>query len=285
MKFILPKIFLGMERWKWNKEYRVYVSNMGHFKDEYKEDLPFKTTSSGYLNVKTRCGYKLAHRLVMLTWRPIPGAEDLTVDHLDHNKRNNALSNLEWVTREENLRRADEDYLEDKVADIPVVKVKVKVTPKKKKQKTVIERDGSVKKFKTLAEAATWAMQTLPELKGNKDIKKDRIKNKIKNAYRNDTQYLGFMWEIESVEKCPAAASKKVEEPKVEVTIDQPEVEPQEEQSVPVEVIVDIDEEILEEYDVQVFVYTWDDVLVDTFNITSDNRSNAPPKKVRDGSG
>lgn len=32
--------------------------------------------------------------------------EQLTVDHLDHNKRNNSVDNLEWVTRAENMRRA-----------------------------------------------------------------------------------------------------------------------------------------------------------------------------------
>jgi hypothetical protein len=54
----------------------------------------------------------LAHRLVMLTWRPTPDAENLTVDHLDHNKRNNALSNLEWVSYEENQERAKDDLVE-----------------------------------------------------------------------------------------------------------------------------------------------------------------------------
>ena len=47
----------------------------------------------------------------MLTWRPIPNAEELTVDHLNHNKRDNSLENLEWVTKEENLRRAAEDLI------------------------------------------------------------------------------------------------------------------------------------------------------------------------------
>ena len=39
------------------------------------------------------------------------GMEELSVDHLDHNKRNNALYNLEWVTVAENQRRAAEDYI------------------------------------------------------------------------------------------------------------------------------------------------------------------------------
>lgn len=280
MKFILPKIFLGIERWKWNKEYRVYVSNMGHFKDEYKEDLPFKTTNSGYLNVKTRCGYKLAHRLVMLTWRPIPGAEDLTVDHLDHNKRNNALTNLEWVTREENLRRADEDHLDDEVAESPVPTVQVTVK-KKKKKRNEIER-GTIQHFKTPADAAKWAM-TLPELANNETVKVETVKKNLRKAAKNKTSYLGFMWEIDSVtqsenqkkKNAEAKAKAAAEEIVVAVTFD-----PEEEEA---EVIVEIDEEIMEEYDVQVFVYTWDSILVDTFNITSDNRSNAPPKGVKDG--
>jgi hypothetical protein len=49
----------------------------------------------------------------MLTWKPIPDAENLTVDHLNHNKRDNSLYNLEWVTQKENLRRAKEDSYVD----------------------------------------------------------------------------------------------------------------------------------------------------------------------------
>ena len=47
----------------------------------------------------------------MMTWKPIAGMDKMTVDHLDHNKRNNKLSNLEWVTEEENQRRAAEDHI------------------------------------------------------------------------------------------------------------------------------------------------------------------------------
>lgn len=109
--FILPTFNFNIERWKWNKEYRVYVSNMGHFRDEHKQLIQVKIANDGYVRVKTAAGFKSAHRLVMLTWRPIPNAEDLTVDHLDHNKRNNAVTNLEWVSMEENQRRAQEDYI------------------------------------------------------------------------------------------------------------------------------------------------------------------------------
>ena len=273
MKFILPKIFLGIERWKWNKEYRVYVSNMGHFKDEHKEDLPFKTTNSGYLNVKTRCGYKLAHRLVMLTWRPIPGAEDLTVDHLDHNKRNNALTNLEWVTREENLRRAGEDHLDNEIAELPIPTVQV--TVKKKKKSKEIER-GTTQHFKIPADAAKWAM-TLPELANNKTVKVETIRKNVKRAAKNKTPYLGFTWEIDSVtqsenqkkKNAEAKAKAAAEEIVVAVTLDQEEEK--------VEVIVEIDEDEEIEYVEVVINYIDEFVSCDTSKSMFYIQNNAPP--------
>lgn len=129
-KFILPKFILRVERWKWNKEYRIYVSNMGHFRDEHKRPIPVKINSSGYVVVPIGYdhGYPSAHRIVMKTWRPTMGMEELTVDHLDHNKRNNALYNLEWVTTAENQRRAAKDY--------------IPTEPKKKKENNKVYKDS-----------------------------------------------------------------------------------------------------------------------------------------------
>lgn len=111
-KFIMPKFIFKVERWKWNSEYRVYVSNTGHFMDEYKKPIPVKINENGYVMIKTPYGLKLAHRLVMFSWCPTANMEALTVDHLDHNKRNNAVDNLEWVTKEENRRRAEKDFID-----------------------------------------------------------------------------------------------------------------------------------------------------------------------------
>ena len=113
---IFPKLHIELERWKWNDEYGLWVSNFGNFKTDKKKDRPVKVDGGGYLTVKS---YKTnrfikAHRLVMLTWKPIADADSMTVDHLDHNKRNNRLSNLEWVTEEENKRRADADLVNQK---------------------------------------------------------------------------------------------------------------------------------------------------------------------------
>lgn len=36
-KFIAPRFIFRIEKWKWNKEFRLYVSTMGHFRDEHKQ--------------------------------------------------------------------------------------------------------------------------------------------------------------------------------------------------------------------------------------------------------
>jgi hypothetical protein len=95
---------------------------MGHFRDEHKQPIPVKVNHSGYIYIKTRNGYVAAHRLVMKTWRPTEDMDNLTVDHLDHNKRNNSLDNLEWVSEKENLRRAKADLIVSVEGDPEMVK-------------------------------------------------------------------------------------------------------------------------------------------------------------------
>ena len=172
--FILPQFFIKVEKWKWNKEYRVYVSNYGNFKNEHKQLLPIKVNHKGYCLVKTECGYKLAHRIVMLTWKPIPNAEELTVDHLNHNKRDNSLMNLEWVTITENQKRAKEDLVN---VELPNGQRVVKI---KAGQLTFISYE----------EAANWLITH----HGMKDTTVLRITGKIQNAVKNNTMYCGRKW-------------------------------------------------------------------------------------------
>jgi hypothetical protein len=141
---IFPTIKLNIERWKYNPTFELYVSNMGHVKNKSKADIAPKIMQNGYVVIHVGGSdphWMLLHRLVMLTWKPTPEAEDLTVDHLDHNKRNNALSNLEWVTREENERRAAEDYLRESTLvgnDVIVSKSSKSMTKKKQNAADII---------------------------------------------------------------------------------------------------------------------------------------------------
>lgn len=172
MKFIMPRFLLNIERWKWNDEYRVYVSTLGHFKDEYKKDLPIKV-GNGYCHIKTNRGIKLAHRIVMLTWRPIPDAENLTVDHLDHNKRHNALSNLEWVTREENVLRANRDMIYVSTAS---------------------EEKHPITDGERIFETAEIAAETLLKESNMLHIPASNVAIKINKAIKNNKPYFGRTW-------------------------------------------------------------------------------------------
>lgn len=181
MKFIMPKLLLNIERWKWNDDFRVYVSNMGHFKNEYKKPLSaFIDKKNGYCKIKTSCGLKAAHRLVMLTWYPIPNAEDLTVDHLDHNKRNNALSNLEWVTEIENKRRAKADLVESDE------ETTIAVTPSKQPR----YQAGNKLIFNTLDDAAAWCILQ----SGAKQLTLEQAKKKILTKCKSGAKYCGKTW-------------------------------------------------------------------------------------------
>lgn len=116
---IFPTLHIEFEKWKFNKEYGVWVSNFGNFKDIHKRPIPKKVyQQNGYVAVKTKHGNRMAHRLVMYTWCPIEDREAFTVDHLDHNKRNNRVDNLEWVSQAENVMRAKDDIVASPIPTI-----------------------------------------------------------------------------------------------------------------------------------------------------------------------
>lgn len=61
------------------------------------------------INFMTQEGKKKTyrvHRLVMMAFKPIKDMDKLEVNHIDGDKKNNALSNLEWCSSSENQKHA-----------------------------------------------------------------------------------------------------------------------------------------------------------------------------------
>lgn len=108
MNFIFPKLVINIEHWKYNKQYGCYVSSIGRMKDSRKRNVtPFKNERGYFVVVANDGKFHSVHRIMMETFQPVGGMENLTVDHLDGNKTNNTLSNLQWTTATENQKRAN----------------------------------------------------------------------------------------------------------------------------------------------------------------------------------
>lgn len=94
---------------------KYLVSSCGRVYSEYtKRFLIAEPNSSGYLRVNLRkdgkSSHVFVHRLVAIAFlEQIAGKEE--VNHIDGDKSNNAVENLEWVSRSENERHARNNKL------------------------------------------------------------------------------------------------------------------------------------------------------------------------------
>jgi hypothetical protein len=100
-----------MEIWKKIQGYSNYeVSNLGRVKSlNSNKILNQYESESGYLNVwlynqGKRKGFRV-HRLVAQEFIK-KASNNLEVNHIDSNKKNNSIFNLEWCTRGENIKHS-----------------------------------------------------------------------------------------------------------------------------------------------------------------------------------
>ncbi|MGN0992820.1 MAG: HNH endonuclease [Bacilli bacterium] len=207
--FIMPKIHIELEKWKFNKNYNLYVSNMGNFKDKNKEDINLKVSQGGYMQVpvcnnkKGTVKYLQAHRVVMETWCPLANMwkDKLTVDHLNHNKRDNSVKNLEWVSKKENLTRATMDYISlDLEKENQKLKDKIKFleTQLLNMDITIILND--IKSNKQISFYNWYDVKNYLITIGNNanigGMSINILREKITSIANKHQKYFGFYWEV-----------------------------------------------------------------------------------------
>ena len=149
-------------------------------KRKIKKRLPICIGTDGYCRVRTSCGLIFCHRLVMLTFKPIPNAENLTVDHLNHNKRENTIYNLEWVTKYENLRRARADL----------------IVPQHNRDKNKLAILAGQRVFENYNQAIDYCRSQMPKSTRAKATD-ETIRRNIKHSIRTGKKYCGVVWNID----------------------------------------------------------------------------------------
>ena len=97
------------EQWReWPQDPRIMVSNKGNVVS-YRRGAPYPLkvcrTNSGYQVVGVSGSAQLVHRMVAETWIDNPNRYR-DVNHINGDKSDNRVENLEWVTHSQNMYHA-----------------------------------------------------------------------------------------------------------------------------------------------------------------------------------
>ena len=143
---------MGKEIWK-NVLGEYFVSNFGNVKRNEKEIKKSKDRKwYYYINISINGNVKVfrVHRLVAMAFIPNPLNKN-EINHIDGNKTNNNVNNLEWATHKENMKHAFDNDLISKNDLDNMLKLAIKKTSKPIYQ---IKNDIIVNEFESLASAS-----------------------------------------------------------------------------------------------------------------------------------
>lgn len=100
---------------KYPLAYKYYVTDDGRIWSEQSQKfMSMSKDKDGYMKVSLRsldlppkkCHRYSVHRLIMENFYPFEGMENFQVNHINGNKEDNSLINLEWVSCQENIKHA-----------------------------------------------------------------------------------------------------------------------------------------------------------------------------------
>lgn len=158
------------------------VSNLGNVKS-LKRNIILKpgivaykkTKENGYyiVNLKSKPFY--IHRLVAEAFIPNPENKP-QINHIDCNKRNNNVKNLEWVTREENIQHAYKNNL------IPITEKRREASRRIAEMYRPKISFFATKEFKELQKKHGYMINTVKIIQYTKDNKFIKEWNSIKEA-------------------------------------------------------------------------------------------------------
>lgn len=97
----LPEI---KDNYSINTNGEIFSDRIGKMKSRNKPGTEYQIIN--FQTVDNKKKTFRVHRLVLMAFDPIEGMENLQVNHIDGDKKNNKLSNLEWCTPSENQRHA-----------------------------------------------------------------------------------------------------------------------------------------------------------------------------------
>lgn len=140
------------EVWKTIEDFTNYeVSTFGNIRNKSKHIMKFQKNYSGYLNISLRNATQntsstfSVHRLVAKAFIHNTGNK-LTVNHIDRNKSNNHIDNLEWATMsEQNYHSA-------------IVSTKDRPLLCKSVLRLDLHTNDIIEEYKSISDAAKWVI-------------------------------------------------------------------------------------------------------------------------------